>query len=374
MRKKLKILSVIGTRPEAIKMAPVVQALRRHSEMIDSKVCVTAQHRQMLDQVLSLFGIIPDYDLNVMQEGQTPIQVAAAVLLGMGPILKIEKPDWVLVQGDTTTVMAAALAAYYERVKIGHVEAGLRSHNKWLPFPEEGNRKVATAITDFHFAPTQNARQNLLQEGINDDAICITGNPVIDALKMVVDLPYDTSVGPLKEVPWDKRLILTTAHRRENFGKPLENICLALRDIAQCYVNDVHIIYPVHPNPNVKNTVFKLLSKVEGVTLTSPLDYHSLAYLMKKSTLILTDSGGIQEEAPSLGKPVLVLREVTERPEGVDAGTARLVGTNRDCIFQQVKLLLDDHDEYQAMAHASNPYGDGNAADRIVCTLLSLNS
>jgi len=371
IRKKIKIISVIGTRPEAIKMAPVVQALRRHSEMIDSKVCVTAQHRQMLDQVLSLFGIIPDYDLNVMQEGQTPTQVAAAILLGLGSILKIEKPDWVLVQGDTTTVMAAALAAYYERVKIGHVEAGLRSHNKWLPFPEEGNRKVATAITDFHFAPTQNARQNLLQEGIHDNAICITGNPVIDALQTVVDLPYNTIVGPLKGIPWDKRLILTTAHRRENFGKPLENICLALRDVAQYYVNDVHIIYPVHPNPNVKNTAFKILSKVEGVTLTSPLDYHSLAYLMKQSTLILTDSGGIQEEAPSLGKPVLVLREVTERPEGVDAGTARLVGTNRDCIFQQVKLLLDDHDEYKAMAHASNPYGDGHAADRIVQALLA---
>lgn len=369
--KKLKIISVIGTRPEAIKMAPVVQTLRRHSEMIDFRVCVTAQHRQMLDQVLSLFEIIPDYDLNLMQEGQTPTQVAAAVLLGMSPILKMEKPDWVLVQGDTTTVMAAALAAYYERVKIGHVEAGLRSHNKWLPFPEEVNRKVATAITDLHFAPTQNARQNLLQEGIHDNAICITGNPVIDALKTVVDLPYNTSVGPLKDVPWDKRLILTTAHRRENFGKPLENICLALRDIAQCYVNDVHIIYPVHPNPNVKNTAFKILSKVEGVTLTSPLDYHSLAYLMKQSTLILTDSGGIQEEAPSLGKPVLVLREVTERPEGVDAGTARLVGTNRNCIFNQVKLLLDDHDEYKAMAHASNPYGDGHAAERIVQALLA---
>lgn len=339
--------------------------------MIDSRVCVTAQHRQMLDQVLSLFGIIPDYDLNVMQESQTPTQVAAAILLGLGPILKIEKPDWVLVQGDTTTVMAAALAAYYERVKIGHVEAGLRSHNKWLPFPEEVNRKVATAIADLHFAPTQNARQNLLQEGINDDAICITGNPVIDALKTVVDLPYNTSVGPLKDVPWDKRIILTTAHRRENFGQPLENICLALRDIAQCYLNDVHIIYPVHPNPNVKNTAFKILSKVAGVTLISPLDYHSLAYLMKQSTLILTDSGGIQEEAPSLGKPVLVLREVTERPEGVDAGTARLVGTNRDCIFQQVKLLLDDHDEYKAMAHASNPYGDGHAAERIVQALLA---
>lgn len=367
---RLKVLSVFGTRPEAIKMAPVVKELGKYPDEFETKVCVTAQHRQMLDQVLNLFEIVPDYDLNVMHESQSPAQVASAVLAKLEPVLDAEQPDWVLVQGDTTTVAAASLAAFYARTKVGHVEAGLRTFDKYQPFPEEINRRVAGVVADLHFAPTQRARQNLLREGVPDEAIRVTGNPVIDALHMVADLPYDPSCGPLKSIPWDKRLILVTAHRRENFGKPLEQICTALRDIALAYAGDVHIVYPVHLNPNVQEPVWRILGDVGGVTLTSPLDYLPIVYLMKRATLVLTDSGGIQEEAPGLGKPVLVLREVTERPEAVESGTVRVVGTQREVIESTTRLLLDNAQKYERMAKAVNPYGDGHASQRIVNALL----
>ena len=366
---RLKVLFVFGTRPEAIKMAPVIKELRKYPDRFETKVCVTAQHRQMLDQVLTLFGIVPDYDLNVMQDSQSPTQVAATVLSKLEPVLKTEQPDWVLVQGDTTTVVAASLAAFYARVKVGHVEAGLRTFDKYQPFPEEINRRVASVVADLHLAPTQRARQNLLREGVPDEAICVTGNPVIDALNMVANLPYESTRGPLRDVPWEKRLILVTAHRRENFGKPLEQICLALREIAQTYADDVHIVYPVHLNPNAEEPAHRILGNVAGVTLTEPLDYLPLVYLMKRATLVLTDSGGIQEEAPGLGKPVLVLRELTERPEAVEAGTVQVVGTETQTIVRETARLLDDRTEYARMAHAVNPYGDGHASERIVAAL-----
>lgn len=366
----MKVLSIFGTRPEAIKMAPVLRELQKHTDEITSRVCVTAQHRQMLDQVLSLFDINPDYDLNVMQSSQSPSQVAAAILTGLEPILKVEEPDWVLLQGDTTTVASAALAAFYARAKVGHVEAGLRTFNKWQPFPEEINRKVAGVVADLHFAPTERSRQNLLREGVCDKQIVVTGNPVIDALNMAAALPYDPACGPLRTVPWDKRLIVVTAHRRENFGEPLEQICLALRDITSIW-SDVHVIYPVHLNPHVQEPVYRILGGISGITLLPPLEYLPLVHLLKRATLVLTDSGGIQEEAPSLGKPVLVLREVTERPEAVDAGTVRLVGTNRASIVEWVRRLLNDSDEYKRMAQAINPYGDGKAAFRIINAIRS---
>jgi len=366
----MKILSIIGTRPEAVKMAPVIKELERHPGRIISRICVTAQHRDMLDQVLALFSIKPHYDLDVMEANQSPTQIATAVLSRLQPVLREESPDWVLVQGDTTTVLAAALGAFYARSKIGHVEAGLRTHDKYQPFPEEINRRVASIVADLHFAPTALARENLLREGIADKAIRVTGNPVIDALYAVADRPYDPASGPLAKIPWDRRLILVTAHRRENFGAPLEQICFALRDLAETYAGDVHIVYPVHPNPNVQEPVNRLLGKTTGITLTPPLDYLPLVYLMKRSILVLTDSGGLQEEAPGLGKPVLVLREVTERPEAVAAGTVRIVGTDRAKIVENAKKLLDTKTEYQKMAHAVNPYGDGHAAERIVKALM----
>ena len=367
----IKVLSVFGTRPEAIKLAPVIRELRKHPDRVMCKVCVTAQHRQMLDQVLNLFDIVPDYDLNVMEDNQSPTQVASAVLAQLEPILQEERPDWVLVQGDTTTVAAASLAAFYARVKVGHVEAGLRTHDKWRPFPEEINRRVAGVIADLHFAPTERARQNLLGEGVPDERILVTGNPVIDALQWVASLPYNPDDGSLAGIPSEKRLILVTAHRRENFGAPLENICLSLRDIAARYDGRVHIVYPVHLNPNVWEPVHRLLGNVPNITLTPPLEYLPLVHLMKLCYIVLTDSGGLQEEAPSLGKPVLVLREVTERPEGVEAGTVRVVGTDRARIVAEAVRLLEDADVYEQMAQAVNPYGDGHAAERIVAALLT---
>ncbi|MBN1890311.1 MAG: UDP-N-acetylglucosamine 2-epimerase (non-hydrolyzing) [Thermoflexales bacterium] len=366
----MKVLSVFGTRPEAVKMAPVVNLLEKHPDRIVSRVCVSAQHRQMLDQVLTLFGIAPAYDLNVMQDSQSPTQVVAAVLSKLEPILQAEKPDWVLAQGDTSTVVAAALAAFYAGSKVGHVEAGLRTYDKYQPFPEEINRRVAGVVADLHFAPTQRARQNLLREGVPDEMILVTGNPVIDALQAVANLPYDPASGPLAAVPWDKRLILVTAHRSENFGRPLEQICLALQEVVQAYAGDVHVVYPVHLNPNVQGPVYRVLGGVPGIMLVDPLDYLPLVYLMKRATLVLTDSGGIQEEAPGLGKPVLVLRELTERPEAVDAGTVRVVGTDRARIVNWTRRLLDDPAEYAEMAQAVNPYGDGHAAQRIVDALV----
>ncbi len=365
----IKVLSIFGTRPEAIKMAPVVKELEKYPDRITSRVCVTAQHREMLDQVLDLFSIVPDYDLNLMQPGQTLSGLTARVFTALDPVIANEKPDWVLVQGDTTTVMAASLVAFYHRVKVGHVEAGLRTGDKWQPFPEEINRKVAGVVADLHFAPTQSAKDNLLREGVSPDTIHVTGNPVIDALNLVSKLPYVFEGGPLAEISWDKRIILVTAHRRENFGKPLEDICVALKEIANQY-HTVHIIYPVHLNPNVQEPVYRLLGGIPNIFLLPPLDYLPLVQVMKRSYLVLTDSGGIQEEAPGFGKPVLVLRDTTERPEAIEAGTARLVGTDQKDIVSHVRRLLDNNDEYSQMSQAANPYGDGRAAKHIVEALL----
>ncbi len=365
----MKILSVVGTRPEAIKMAPVILELGKWSPRIVSQVCVTGQHREMLDQVLNLFGIVPDYDLEVMEIGQTPLQVAVKVMSGIESILSREQPEWVIVQGDTMTVMASALSAFYTGVKIGHVEAGLRTFDKYQPFPEEINRRLAGVVADLHFAPTEQACTNLLREGVRKESIFLTGNTVIDALRMVAEMPYHPQNGALAHIPWEKRLILVTAHRRENFGKPLEQVCLAIKEIVAMYP-DVQIVYPVHLNPNVQEVVYKSLNHIPQVTLLPPLDYLPMVYLMKKSTIVLTDSGGIQEEAPGLGKPVLVLREVTERPEAVKAGTVKIVGTNVESIVGAIKRLLDDPEEYGKMARSVNPYGDGKAAERIIQLLL----
>ncbi len=367
----VKILSVFGTRPEAIKMAPVIRKLRGHLDKIDCRVCATAQHRQMLDQVLDLFEIKPDYDLDIMQTDQSLGYITANVLMRFEEVIKEERPDYVLVQGDTTTAMAASLAAFYQRVKVGHVEAGLRTWNKSNPYPEEMNRKIIDSISDLHFAPTESAKRNLLYEGIPERGIEVTGNTGIDALLEVVSRESRFAGSPLKDIPFgEKRIILVTAHRRENLGEPLWNICRAVKEIAKQY-DDVHIVYPVHLNPNVQEIVYSTLNgKLPNVSLIKPLDYQSFVHLMNRSYLVLTDSGGLQEEAPSLGKPVLVLRETTERPEGVKAGTAKLVGTNSGEIVEAAMRLLDDEGEYNLMAKAINPYGDGKASHRIVACLL----
>ena len=370
----MKVLSVFGTRPEAVKMAPVVRRLAQTAG-IESRVCVTAQHRQMLDQVLTLFSIQPDYDLDLMRADQSLAALSAAIFTHLEPVYRSFKPDWVLVQGDTTTVAIAALLAYYQRIRVGHVEAGLRTFDKWQPFPEEINRRVAGVTADLHFAPTEWARKNLLREGVDPKSVPVTGNPVIDALHFVAQQPEPDSVRELlaqsgigSGSPDGRRLILVTAHRRENFGKPLEAVCSALRRLAER--GDVSIIYPVHLNPNVQAPVHGLLGNVSHITLLPPLDYLPLVSLMKHAAVILTDSGGIQEEAPAFGKPVLVLREVTERPEGVEAGTVKLVGTDADRIVHETSCLLDDPAAYARMAQAANPYGDGHAAGRLVQALL----
>ena len=365
----MRVLTVFGTRPEAIKLAPVIRELRERGGALVCKVCVTGQHREMLDQVLHLFDIAPDRDLDVMEENQSPTQVAAAVMAALEPVLEAEKPEWVLVQGDTTSAAAAAWAAYHSGVEVGHVETGLRTHDKRQPFPEEINRRLTGVIADIHFAPTDRARQNLMNEGVPEAAIFVTGNPVIDALHWVADLPASPDIGPAVDEPGE-RLILVTAHRRENFGRPLEQICLALRDLAGRYGGQVRLVYPVHLNPNVWEPVHRHLGDLPNVVLTQSLGYLPLVHLMRRCYLVLTDSGGIQEEAPSLGKPVLVLRDVTERPEAVEAGTVRLVGTDRQRIVAEAARLLDDSDAYDDMARAVNPYGDGCAAERIVGALL----
>ncbi len=364
----MKILSIFGTRPEAIKMAPVVRELAKRSGVV-SRVCVTAQHREMLDQVLSLFAIKPDVDLNLMRPNQSLAEVTAAVFTHLDPVLADIQPDWVLVQGDTTTVMAAALNAYYRRIRVGHVEAGLRTHNKWEPFPEEINRRVAGVAADLHFAPTKWSQKNLLKEGVAKEIVHVTGNPVIDALKFVAERPVPRMVASLLSKLESRRLILVTAHRRENFGEPIEEICAALKDIASR--GDVEIVYPVHLNPNVQEPVKRLLGNTPNITLLPPLEYLPLVHLMKNATLILTDSGGIQEEAPAFGVPVLVLRDVTERPEGVLAGTLKLVGTDKHKIVNEANYLLNDPIAHAAMAQAVNPFGNGDAAKRIVDVLLA---
>jgi UDP-N-acetylglucosamine 2-epimerase (non-hydrolysing) len=366
----VKILSVFGTRPEAVKMAPIVKLLS-HTSGIEAQVCVTAQHRQMLDQVLKLFDITPDYDLDLMRPDQSLAELSAAIFTHLDPVFADFKPDWVLAQGDTTTVAIASLLAYYRRIKFGHVEAGLRTHDKWQPFPEEVNRRIAGVTADLHFAPTEWSRQNLLREGISDEIIRVTGNPVIDALRFASTQPEPQEIDQLITAKLKtKKLLLVTAHRRENFGQPLENICHALLELANR--GDVEIVYPVHLNPNVQEPVNRLLSGVEHVTLLPPLDYLPLVHLMKRATLILTDSGGIQEEAPAFGIPTLVLRDVTERPEGVEAGMLKLVGTETHSIIRQAQCLLEDESAYTEMSKAVNPYGDGHAAEKIVETLLSM--
>jgi UDP-N-acetylglucosamine 2-epimerase (non-hydrolysing) len=370
-----KIMVIFGTRPEAIKLAPVIVEMRKHAG-ICCRVCVTAQHRQMLDHVLKLFAIEPDIDLDLMQPDQTLAQLTAGVIVGVDQVLQRENPDIVLVQGDTTTVMAAAMAAFYRRIRVGHVEAGLRSGNLFSPFPEEMNRKVAGIIGNLHFAPTETAAKALLSEGVPEQSVFLTGNPVIDALHMVVggNSPRIAEQLLLKAGvnggSGDLKLILVTAHRRENFGRRFEDICLGLRSLVERN-SDVVIIYPVHLNPNVQEPVYRILGDAERIVLTDPVEYDVLAHLMKASYLVLTDSGGIQEEAPALGKPVLVMRTETERPEGVEAGTAKLVGPFAETIVAETEILLRDEPTYRQMARAVNPYGDGNAAKRIVEVLLS---
>ncbi len=362
----MKVLSIFGTRPEAIKMAPVVRLLAGAAG-IESRVCVTAQHRQMLDQVLELFSIRPEYDLDLMQEDQSLPELSAAIFTHLDPVLQEFRPDWVLAQGDTTTVAISSLLSYYRRVRFGHVEAGLRTRDKWQPFPEEINRRVAGVIADLHFAPTEWARSNLLREGVDDSIICVTGNTVIDALQIVAAQPLPSELGPLLHKLEGKRLVLVTAHRRENFGKPIEAICSALASLASR--GDVEIVYPVHLNPHVKEPVHRFLQNVPHITLLPPLDYLPLVQLMKRAYLILTDSGGIQEEAPAFGIPALVLREVTERSEGIEAGTLKLVGTDPARILAEANRLLDNPAAYALMSKAANPYGDGRAAGRILAAL-----
>ena len=372
-----KILLVFGTRPEAIKMAPLVKALQKDTEHFETRVCVTAQHRQMLDQVLEVFGITPEYDLNIMAPNQDLYDITAKVLLGLREVLKDFRPDTVLVHGDTTTSMAASLAAFYMQIPVGHVEAGLRTYNMLSPWPEEMNRQVTDRICTYYFAPTEQSRANLLQENIDAKKIFITGNTVIDALLMAVDI-ISTTAGvkekmakELQEKGYtvgDREYILVTGHRRENFGDGFLHICKAIKELAALHP-EMDIVYPVHLNPNVQKPVYELLSGLSNVYLISPLDYLPFIYAMQHSTLLLTDSGGVQEEAPSLGKPVLVMRDTTERPEAVEAGTVKLVGTDAEAIVSNVTALLQDKEMYKRMSETHNPDGDGQACERIIAAL-----
>jgi UDP-N-acetylglucosamine 2-epimerase (non-hydrolysing) len=369
MINRKRIMFVFGTRPEAIKMAPVINEVEKYPDVLDPVIVVTGQHRQMLDQVLRIFEIKPDYDLGIMEEDQTIANILIKSLEGLQEIILREKPDMLLVQGDTSTTFTAGLAAYYHRVPLGHVEAGLRTFDKWRPFPEEINRKLTTALADLHFAPTQTSVSNLMAEGIPPNSVYLTGNTVIDALLEVAKRRFD-----LKEAGVDlttgRKIVLVTAHRRESFGKPLKNICQAISNLARAHRRHIEIVVPVHKNPTVKNTVYDILEEIDNVELIEPLDYEPFVHLMKESYIILTDSGGIQEEAPSLGKPVLVLREKTERPEAVAFGTVKLVGINEEVIFEEANTLLIDPEAYDKMSKAVNPYGDGHAAERIVQAIL----
>lgn len=373
-----KILLVFGTRPEAIKMAPLVKALQEDTDHFETRVCVTAQHRQMLDQVLEVFDITPEYDLNIMAPNQDLYDITTKVLMGLRDVLKDFHPDTVLVHGDTTTSMAASLAAFYMQIPVGHVEAGLRTYNMLSPWPEEMNRQVTDRICTYYFAPTVQSKQNLLQENIDEKKIFVTGNTVIDALLMAVDIISSTPgveekmAQELREkgyVVGEREYILVTGHRRENFGEGFLHICKAIEELASLHP-EMDIVYPVHLNPNVQKPVYELLSGLNNVYLISPLDYLPFIYAMQHSTLLLTDSGGVQEEAPSLGKPVLVMRDTTERPEAVEAGTVKLVGTNAEAIVSNVTALLNDKDLYKRMSETHNPYGDGHACQRIMAALL----
>lgn len=364
--KKIKVMSIFGTRPEAIKMAPLVKELERRKE-IESIVCVTAQHRQMLDQVLKTFDIKPDYDLDIMKQGQTLSDITSRVLLGLENVIKEVKPDIVLVHGDTTTTFAGALAAFYNQVAIGHVEAGLRTNNKYSPYPEEMNRQMVDCMADMYFAPTKLSKQNLLDENIEEDKIYVTGNTAIDAMSTTVQENYTHS-----ELDWVKeseRLILVTAHRRENLGNPMRDIFKAIRKIVDEFT-DVKVLYPIHLNPRVREVAHEIFDGCDRVKLIEPLEVFDFHNFINKCYLIMSDSGGVQEEAPSLGKPVLVLRDTTERPEGIDAGTLKLVGTNEDNIYKETKFLLTDKSEYNRMSKASNPYGDGHASEKIVDAII----
>lgn len=366
----IRVLTVIGTRPEAVKLAPVVLELQKHPEFFIPQVCVTAQHREMLDQVLALFEIVPDIDLDLMRPGQSLSELTARIISKMDIVLKENKPDLVLVQGDTTTVMAVSLVAFYNQIFVGHVEAGLRSHDRYSPFPEEINRQLTGVLSNYHFAPTETARQALLAENVCDEHIFVTGNPVIDALHMIVNRPKPKYVQDLLDEAGvsgsnGRKLILVTAHRRENFGERIENICLALKTLVERNSNIV-IIYPVHLNPNVQEPVYRLLNGIDRIHLIKPVEYDAMAHLLNAAHIILTDSGGIQEEAPSLGKPVLVMRTETERPEAVESGTAKLVGPFTESIIKETERLLNEELAYKQMARAVNPYGDGNAAKYIV--------
>ncbi|MDN3185244.1 non-hydrolyzing UDP-N-acetylglucosamine 2-epimerase [Enterococcus faecalis] len=365
--KKLKVMTIFGTRPEAIKMIPVVKELEKYLERIQSVVVVTGQHRQMLDQILTTFKVYPDYDLDIMQPNQTLVDVTKKVLEGLTLVLESEQPDIILVHGDTTTAFASALAAYYQKIKVGHVEAGLRTWNKYSPFPEEMNRQLVDSLTDIYFAPTELSKENLLVENHPEEKIYVTGNTAIDNLKYTIDERYTNNV--LKKMKDNHRMILLTMHRRENLGKPMEEIFQTMKELVQAF-EDIEIVFPVHKNPKVQIIAGKYLSNVPRIHLIEPLDVHDFQNMAAKSYLILTDSGGIQEEAPSLGKPVLVLRDTTERPEGVAAGTLKLVGTSKATVYKEVKDLLENQELYTKMANAKNPYGDGDSSQRIVQALL----
>ena len=363
--KKIKVMTVFGTRPETIKMAPLVKELQKREE-IETTVCVTAQHRQMLDQVLHAFNIEPDYDLDIMKQGQTLSDITTRVLLGLEGVIKEVQPDIILVHGDTTTTFAGALAAFYNQVAIGHVEAGLRTYNKYSPFPEEANRQFVGVISDMNFAPTEKSKMNLLREGKKEETIIVTGNTAIDALQTTVRDDYQHEI-----IDWvgDDRMIMLTAHRRENLGEPMRHMFRAIKRIIDKYDN-IKVVYPVHLNPVVVNTANEILGDCDRVKLIKPLEVLDFHNLLNKSYLILTDSGGIQEEAPSLGKPVIVLRDTTERPEGIEAGTLKLAGTDEETIYNMIDELLTDEEEYRCMSHASNPYGDGHASERIVDAII----
>ncbi len=368
--KKIKVMTIFGTRPEAIKMAPLVKELEKNSDKIESIVCVTAQHRQMLDQVLEIFDIKPDYDLNIMKERQSLVGIVTRSLEGLDNVMKEAKPDIVLVHGDTSTTFVGGLAAFYNQIAVGHVEAGLRTYDKYSPFPEEINRRITGVIADMHFAPTERNRQNLLRENTDDSTIYITGNTVIDALKTTVRADYEFKDEALKNMNWDtKKVIVMTAHRRENLGQPLRNICTAVREIVEKF-EDVEVVYPMHLNPAVREVANEILGGLDRVKLIEPVNADELHNAIKRGYLVLTDSGGLQEEAPSLGKPVLVLRNETERPEAVDAGTVKIAGVDKDTIVNMASELLSDETAYNKMAKAVNPYGDGFASERIVKAII----
>ncbi len=367
---KIKVMTIFGTRPEAIKMAPLVKELEKNSDKIDSIVCVTAQHRQMLDQVLEIFDIKPDYDLNIMKDRQTLVEIVTRSLEGLDKVMKEAKPDIVLVHGDTSTTFVGSLAAFYNQIAVGHVEAGLRTYNKYFPYPEEINRRITGVIADMHFAPTKRNEDNLISEKVDPSTVYITGNTVIDALNTTVRDDYEFKDDALKTIDWEnKKVIVMTAHRRENLGEPLRNICMAVRDIVEKY-EDVEVVYPVHLNPAVRETVFEILGGLDRVKLIDPVNADELHNAIKRGYLVLTDSGGLQEEAPSLGKPVLVLRNETERPEAIEAGTVKIAGVKYDDIFKMTEELISNKAGYEKMARAANPYGDGHASERIVKAII----